>query len=275
MPAKLPQGAEPWQGLEARYQELLVRLHDELTCTTDAGATTAPGGGAARSSWPLIAPSFAHPTSTCLAELAPNCLRADDLIVAEPAEPLLSDSDLTDDEERQRTQDAGMKRRAAAEVTSGDPSTAGGAPTAPPTGVHCPFCSSGGCTQRKRRRARRVDVKMGRWWRSYGYAGPAYCQRCSEVFRDHIMRQLSNSAGCRRDSGCSVCAQVLEHFDEPTGGGDKMQRYDEKVLATGGKKAQQLCIAAADKQVPGGVIGESSSYSVVADNSGAEHQIHA
>jgi hypothetical protein len=32
-------------------------------------------------------------------------------------------------------------------------------------------------------------VMAGNWWRNLGYGGPPYCQRCSEVFRDHIMRQ--------------------------------------------------------------------------------------
>ena len=35
----------------------------------------------------------------------------------------------------------------------------------------------------------RSENKMGFWWRKYGYDGPRYCQRCSEVFRDHIIRQ--------------------------------------------------------------------------------------
>jgi hypothetical protein len=53
----------------------------------------------------------------------------------------------------------------------------------------------------KTRKRRKVDGvrkkhKMGKWWRVYGYGGEAYCQRCSEVFRDHIMRQKSNSAKC-------------------------------------------------------------------------------
>ena len=79
--------------------------------------------------------------------------------------------------------------------------------------------------QRRRRRHMRngrAKNKMQRWWKKYGYqgvtcreasleraplgfawpqhshvrdrfAGPAYCQRCSEIFRDHIIRQISNS----------------------------------------------------------------------------------
>lgn len=43
--------------------------------------------------------------------------------------------------------------------------------------------------QRSRRltKRKRSSVKLGKWWTSYGYRGPSYCQRCSEVFRDHIV----------------------------------------------------------------------------------------
>lgn len=56
---------------------------------------------------------------------------------------------------------------------------------------------------------------LSRWWASYGYSGPSYCQRCSEVFRDHIIRQFSNSAGCTRTSPCADCKRVLDCFNEP------------------------------------------------------------
>ena len=35
--------------------------------------------------------------------------------------------------------------------------------------------------RRKNKRPERKRHKVGKWWRLYGYAGPAYCQRCSEV----------------------------------------------------------------------------------------------
>ena len=59
----------------------------------------------------------------------------------------------------------------------------------------------------------RKTPKLGRWWRQLGYNGPKYCQRCSEVFRDHIQRQKPNSAGCSRQSPCDDCAKVMRHFD--------------------------------------------------------------
>ena len=45
-------------------------------------------------------------------------------------------------------------------------------------------------------------------------SGPAYCQRCSEVFRDHILRSLSNSAGCTMSSPCVDCKRILAHFPD-------------------------------------------------------------
>ena len=50
--------------------------------------------------------------------------------------------------------------------------------------------------QRATRKMKRLrsENKMGFWWKKYGYDGPRYCQRCSELFRDHIIRQFSNSA---------------------------------------------------------------------------------
>ena len=71
--------------------------------------------------------------------------------------------------------------------------------------------------QRQRRimkKTRRVN-KMGMWWKKYGYVGDAYCQRCSELFRDHIIRQLSNSAGCNRKKPCVDCRKVLGSFARP------------------------------------------------------------
>ena len=58
---------------------------------------------------------------------------------------------------------------------------------------------------------------MGNWWRGYGYAGAPYCQRCSEVFRDHLIRQKPNSANCSRDDPCHDCAKLLENFSYQNG----------------------------------------------------------
>ena len=73
------------------------------------------------------------------------------------------------------------------------------------------------CTVRKRRQMKRVrtENKLGCWWKKYGYTGPRYCQRCSELFRDHIIRQYSNSAGCSRRFPCNDCTRIIKHFTLP------------------------------------------------------------
>lgn len=82
----------------------------------------------------------------------------------------------------------------------------------------CPFCSldlpNGKTRQRRMLKRERQRPKFGRWWRQAGYSGPKYCQRCSEVFRDHIMRQKPNSASCTRNNPCDDCTKVLRHFDK-------------------------------------------------------------
>ena len=91
--------------------------------------------------------------------------------------------------------------------------------------VTCPHCrgqethdaSDSKQSRRRRRQMRngRSKNKLGMWWKKYGYEGPLYCQRCSEIFRDHIIRQISNSAGCSRASPCVDCARILQHFKKP------------------------------------------------------------
>lgn len=121
------------------------------------------------------------------------------------------------------------------------------APTQPAStaGTCCPFCkatfadgeagaipvqeqagskkkaksSSGGEEIRQRCFRNRKDVRrhnrQGKWWSSVGYNGEPYCQRCSEIFRDHIIRTMSNSANCTREHPCHDCEQILRCF---TGG---------------------------------------------------------
>ena len=63
---------------------------------------------------------------------------------------------------------------------------------------------------RRSRRNKRTQNKAGLWWKKFGYCGPAYCQRCSEVFRDHILRGNSNSAQCSLRNPCNDCGKVLK-----------------------------------------------------------------
>jgi hypothetical protein len=86
---------------------------------------------------------------------------------------------------------------------------------------------------RKRRRKKegvgRKEHRMGKWWSGYGYAGDPYCQRCGEVFRDHLIRQRSNSAGCSREQPCDDCDKILHHF--PLTKPEIWQRVDAKAKA--------------------------------------------
>ncbi len=97
----------------------------------------------------------------------------------------------------------------------------------------CPFCTDTGeedeivgdgrKTRKRRRKAvSRTTQRHGRWWQTLGYSGPAYCQRCSEVFRDHIIRQKPNSAECNRNNPCHECSKVLAHFSSGTGNHAKL-----------------------------------------------------
>eukprot|EP01052_Picozoa_sp_SAG31_P038722 SAG31_NODE_5226_length_2662_cov_1.657956_4_plen_302_part_00 len=98
----------------------------------------------------------------------------------------------------------------------------------------------GGCT-RKRRKTKegngRQVVAWGKWWRDYGYRGGAYCQRCSEVFRAHLLREKSNSAKCSRAHPCVDCAKILVNFPfEP----EKLwERVDAKAALLQQKKKQR------------------------------------
>jgi hypothetical protein len=66
--------------------------------------------------------------------------------------------------------------------------------------------------QRRKTKKDRTVHRFGKWWRGIGYSGDFYCQRCSEVFRDHLIRQKSNSANCSRLSPCDDCAKLLVFF---------------------------------------------------------------
>ena len=67
----------------------------------------------------------------------------------------------------------------------------------------------------RNRKDARQHNRQGKWWSSVGYDGEPYCQRCSEIFRDHIIRKMSNSANCTREHPCHDCEQILRCF---TGG---------------------------------------------------------
>ena len=81
-------------------------------------------------------------------------------------------------------------------------------------------------------------MRLGRWWKKYGYRGPAYCQRCSELFRDHIIRSLSNSAHCSLETPCLDCKRILEHFPDGVKQDQGKAQKKPAAVPAGGAKGQ-------------------------------------
>jgi hypothetical protein len=107
---------------------------------------------------------------------------------------------------------------------------------------------------RKVKRGRSIN-KVGKWWKMYGYSGPPYCQRCSEVFRDHIIRQISNSANCSRANPCTDCTQVLKHLPQPHK--EVWAKMDQTKVARGGARAAKQ---AKQSAAAVGLVQLSESY---------------
>jgi hypothetical protein len=80
--------------------------------------------------------------------------------------------------------------------------------------------------------------KFGKFWQSIGYSGDFYCRRCSEVFRDHMVRQNSNSAQCTRSSPCDECAQMLVFFPLD------VWEQAENLISVGNAKGPDLLLPA-------------------------------
>ena len=66
----------------------------------------------------------------------------------------------------------------------------------------CPFCGE-------------HHKRFGRFWRKFGYDGPAYCYRCSCVFRSHMLTCKMASDKCTREAPCDRCSKMLVHFSKP------------------------------------------------------------
>lgn len=75
------------------------------------------------------------------------------------------------------------------------------------------------------------------------------CQRCSEVLRDHIMRQKPNSARCTRDQPCDDCLKVLMHFS--VSGEALWDKFDERAQHNRLKRARNSSDSAASGGGPG------------------------
>jgi len=69
----------------------------------------------------------------------------------------------------------------------------------------CPLCE----------RECAAQHRMGHFWKSFGYAGPAYCNRCSSVFRAHMLMEGVSEKKCSRQVPCYICKQVLRQFSCP------------------------------------------------------------
>jgi hypothetical protein len=57
--------------------------------------------------------------------------------------------------------------------------------------------------------------RLGHFWQKFGYEGPAYCSRCSCVFRSHMLTCTVASDKCTREVPCDRCNKVLVHFTKP------------------------------------------------------------
>jgi hypothetical protein len=57
--------------------------------------------------------------------------------------------------------------------------------------------------------------RLGHFWQKFGYEGPAYCSRCSCVFRSHMLTCTVASEKCTREAPCDRCTKVLVHFSKP------------------------------------------------------------
>ena len=114
---------------------------------------------------------------------------------------------------------------------------------------------------RRKHKKKRTSLKLGKWWRSIGYKGPNYCQRCSELFRDHILRQFSNTANCSRTSPCCNCQPVLRWFSD-TGLTLHDQRQRRKATADR-KRAPRKKAARAQSTLSAPVFCDASCADVL------------
>jgi hypothetical protein len=138
----------------------------------------------------------------------------------------------------------------------------------------CPFCKSDDSNppahktrMRRKRDVPRQKQRFGRWWRMVGYDGPPYCQRCSEVFRDHLMRQTPNSAQCSRDNPCDDCARVLECFSRSTDG-QLWNRIDERNSKNKAKQREKEKAACKKRGAPTGPDDKSAAHPTAVPNAG-------
>ena len=85
----------------------------------------------------------------------------------------------------------------------------------------CPICPDVvNCTDQKANKERsqpRKSNEMRKWYSHYGYQGPNYCKRCSEVFNNHLLHRKGkhkNRAGCTRLTPCVRCKAILDQVKD-------------------------------------------------------------
>lgn len=74
--------------------------------------------------------------------------------------------------------------------------------TGPDGPLVCPLCN----------RQCQSHHRLGLFWRKFGYNGPAYCSRCSSVFRAHMVTRTVSNDMCTRDQPCERCELILSAF---------------------------------------------------------------
>lgn len=95
----------------------------------------------------------------------------------------------------------------------------------------------------------------------------ADCQRCSEVLRDHIMRQKPNSALCTRAQPCDDCTKVLEHF--VLSGEALWAKFDDRAQQNRVKRAA-LSVDGADMEPPVKALRSSGLSQDIGDDAASD-----
>eukprot|EP01044_Picomonas_judraskeda_P001341 COSAG03_NODE_80_length_14027_cov_69.115953_2_plen_732_part_00 len=63
----------------------------------------------------------------------------------------------------------------------------------------CPLCNE-------------ESSRTSRFWRKLGYAGPAYCWKCAQIFKSHMLKRSVASDICCREAPCPRCVQIFAYF---------------------------------------------------------------
>ena len=126
--------------------------------------------------------------------------------------------------------------------------TSGGSSDGCPVCPVCPLCT----------RQCEPHHTLGAFWRKFGYDGPAYCSRCSSLFRAHIVSRTVSTDKCTRDHPCARCALILRYFkvtrEEAFAAMDSSDAKKQQVQQAPGGADVIACPHCAD-QVPAATLG--------------------